>query len=64
MPSQLFATKSIAEIKEADAKGQQLHRTLSATALTLLGIGGIIGGVLGDDPGDGQRVCLFLRDAG
>ncbi len=43
MPSQLFATKSIAEIKEADAKGQQLHRTLSATALTLLGIGGIIG---------------------
>src|SRR5487761_97678 len=43
MRSQLFATKSIAEIKEADAKGQQLHRTLSATALTLLGIGGIIG---------------------
>jgi basic amino acid/polyamine antiporter, APA family len=43
MPSQLFVTKSIAEIKEADAKGQQLHRTLSATALTLLGIGGIIG---------------------
>ncbi|MDE2262865.1 MAG: amino acid permease [Gammaproteobacteria bacterium] len=43
MPSQLFATKSIAEIQEADAKGQQLHRTLSATALTLLGIGGIIG---------------------
>jgi basic amino acid/polyamine antiporter, APA family len=43
MPSQLFATKSIAEIEEADAKGQQLHRTLSATALTLLGIGGIIG---------------------
>jgi basic amino acid/polyamine antiporter, APA family len=43
MLSQLFATKTIAEIKEADAKGQQLHRTLSATALTLLGIGGIIG---------------------
>lgn len=44
MPSQLFATKSIAEIKEADASGhQQLNRTLSATALTLLGIGGIIG---------------------
>ena len=44
MPSQLFATKSIAEIKEADASGHhQLHRTLSATALTLLGIGGIIG---------------------
>ena len=43
MPSQLLATKSIAELKEADAKGQQLHRTLSATALTLLGIGGIIG---------------------
>jgi APA family basic amino acid/polyamine antiporter len=43
MPSQLLATKSIAELEEADAKGQQLHRTLSATALTLLGIGGIIG---------------------
>ena len=44
MPSQLLATKSIAEIQEADASGhQQLHRTLSATALTLLGIGGIIG---------------------
>jgi APA family basic amino acid/polyamine antiporter len=43
MRSQLFATKSIAEIQETDAKGQQLHRTLSATALTLLGIGGIIG---------------------
>ncbi len=44
MPSQLFATKSIAEIQEADASGHhQLHRTLSATALTLLGIGGIIG---------------------
>jgi APA family basic amino acid/polyamine antiporter len=44
MPSQLFATKSIAEIKEADASGhQQLRRSLSATALTLLGIGGIIG---------------------
>jgi basic amino acid/polyamine antiporter, APA family len=43
MPSQLFATKSVAEIEKADASGQQLHRTLSATALTLLGIGGIIG---------------------
>ncbi len=44
MRSQLFATKSIAEIEKADASGQQqLHRTLSATALTLLGIGGIIG---------------------
>lgn len=43
MFTQLFATKSIAELQEADAKGQQLHRTLSATALTLLGIGGIIG---------------------
>src|SRR5581483_11884943 len=43
MTSQLLACKSIAEIKEADAKGQQLRRTLSATALTLLGIGGIIG---------------------
>ncbi|HVC30214.1 MAG TPA: amino acid permease [Steroidobacteraceae bacterium] len=43
MRSQLFATKSIAEIEEADAAGQKLNRTLSATALTLLGIGGIIG---------------------
>jgi basic amino acid/polyamine antiporter, APA family len=44
MRSQLLATKSIAEIQEADASGhQQLNRTLSATALTLLGIGGIIG---------------------
>jgi len=42
--NQLLATKSIAEIQEADASGQrQLNRTLSATALTLLGIGGIIG---------------------
>ncbi|HEV7137135.1 MAG TPA: amino acid permease, partial [Steroidobacteraceae bacterium] len=43
MLRQLFATKSIAEIEKADAQGQQLNRTLSATALTLLGIGGIIG---------------------
>jgi basic amino acid/polyamine antiporter, APA family len=43
MLSQLLATQSIAEIKEADASGEQLHRTLSATALTLLGVGGIIG---------------------
>lgn len=44
MASQLLATKSIAELHETDAAGgHQLHRALSATALTLLGIGGIIG---------------------
>jgi len=43
MASQLLATKSIAELHEADAGDNQLHRALSATALTLLGIGGIIG---------------------
>ena len=43
MPNQLFATKSIDELHEQESKGNQLNRALSATALTLLGIGGIIG---------------------
>src|SRR6202044_1653638 len=43
MPNQLFATKSIDELQEQESKGNQLNRALSATALTLLGIGGIIG---------------------
>ncbi|MGH8289816.1 MAG: amino acid permease [Steroidobacteraceae bacterium] len=42
--NQLLATKSIAEIQETDASGhRQLNRSLSATALILLGIGGTIG---------------------
>ena len=43
MPNQLFATKSIDELQEQESKGNQLNRALSATSLTLLGIGGIIG---------------------
>jgi basic amino acid/polyamine antiporter, APA family len=43
MQNQLLATKAIAELHETDAGGDSLRRTLSATALTLLGIGGIIG---------------------
>lgn len=45
MRSQLLATKAIAELHEADSgsDGHSLRRALSATALTLLGIGGIIG---------------------
>src|SRR5271169_993123 len=43
MPNQLLATKSIDELQEQESKGNQLNRALSATALTLLGIGGIIG---------------------
>ncbi len=43
MRSQLLATKSIAELRDTDAGGHSLRRALSATALTLLGIGGIIG---------------------
>ena len=46
MKSQLFATKTVAEIEAADAAdaaGHKLNRTLSATALSMLGIGGIIG---------------------
>ena len=43
MASQLLATKSIAELHEQESSGNQLHRALNATHLTLLGIGGIIG---------------------
>jgi basic amino acid/polyamine antiporter, APA family len=43
MPNQLFATKSIDELHQQESTGNQLNRALSATALTLLGIGGIIG---------------------
>src|ERR1700761_3681342 len=43
MASQLFATKSVSDLHADDAKGPQLRRVLSATALTALGIGGIIG---------------------
>ena len=43
MPNQLFACKSIDELHQQESKGNQLNRALSATALTLLGIGGIIG---------------------
>jgi basic amino acid/polyamine antiporter, APA family len=43
MPSQLFATKSIAELHEQDSGGHQLHRVLGPLTLTMLGIGGIIG---------------------
>ncbi len=43
MANQLFATKSIDELQEQESKGNQLNRALSATSLTLLGIGGIIG---------------------
>jgi APA family basic amino acid/polyamine antiporter len=43
MPNQLLATKSIADLHEQESSGNQLNRALSATALTLLGIGGIIG---------------------
>src|SRR5215467_3972091 len=39
---QLLATKSIAELHEQESSGNQLHRALNATHLTLLGIGGII----------------------
>ena len=46
MKTQLLATRTVAEIEAAeaaDAAGHKLNRTLSATALTMLGIGGIIG---------------------
>jgi len=43
MASQLLATKSIAELHEQESSGNQLRRALTATQLTLLGIGGIIG---------------------
>jgi APA family basic amino acid/polyamine antiporter len=43
MASQLLATKSIAELHDQESTGNQLRRALTATQLTLLGIGGIIG---------------------
>jgi APA family basic amino acid/polyamine antiporter len=43
MPNQLFATKSIARCQQQDTADNQLRRALSATALTQLGIGAIIG---------------------
>ena len=43
MPNQLLATKSIADLQSDDASGVKLKRVLSATSLTALGIGGIIG---------------------
>ena len=41
--SQLLATKSIDELHAQEASGNELRRALTATQLTLLGIGGIIG---------------------
>jgi APA family basic amino acid/polyamine antiporter len=41
--NQLLATKSIADLQTEDSSGPPLRRALSATALTALGIGGIIG---------------------
>src|SRR6201985_1544048 len=43
MANQLLATKSIEDLHADDAGGHQLKRVLSATALTALGVGGIIG---------------------
>jgi APA family basic amino acid/polyamine antiporter len=43
MANQLIATKSLADLHLDDSSGPQLKRALSATALTALGIGGIIG---------------------
>ena len=43
MASQLLATKSIAELHEQESAANQLRRVLTATQLTLLGIGGVIG---------------------
>jgi len=43
MANQLLATKTIADLHSDDSSGPQLKRALSATALTALGIGGIIG---------------------
>ena len=43
MANQLFATKSIDDLHADDTSGPKLRRVLSATALTALGIGGIIG---------------------
>jgi APA family basic amino acid/polyamine antiporter len=43
MANQLLATKSISDLHADDSTGTQLNRVLSATALTALGVGGIIG---------------------
>jgi APA family basic amino acid/polyamine antiporter len=43
MGNQLLATKSVSDMHADDSGGVQLRRVLSATALTALGIGGIIG---------------------
>jgi basic amino acid/polyamine antiporter, APA family len=43
MLQQLLATKSVDELRQSEASSNELRRALSATALTLLGIGGIIG---------------------
>jgi APA family basic amino acid/polyamine antiporter len=43
MARQLLAIKSIEQLHAQEASGNQLRRTLTATQLTLLGIGGIIG---------------------
>jgi APA family basic amino acid/polyamine antiporter len=43
MVRQLLATKSITELHEQESSGNQLRRALTATQLTLLGIGGVIG---------------------
>ena len=44
MANKLFATKSVANlIKESESGEHGLKRTLSATNLTMLGIGAIIG---------------------
>ncbi len=43
MGSQLLATKSIDELHAQEASSNELRRALTATQLTLLGIGGVIG---------------------
>jgi APA family basic amino acid/polyamine antiporter len=43
MAQQLLATKSIDELHAQESSGNELRRTLTATQLTLLGVGGIIG---------------------
>jgi APA family basic amino acid/polyamine antiporter len=43
MAQQLLACKSIDELHAQESAGNELRRTLTATQLTLLGIGGIIG---------------------
>jgi basic amino acid/polyamine antiporter, APA family len=43
MANQLLATKSVDALHADDTSGPKLRRVLSATALTALGIGGIIG---------------------